>query len=251
MTHRTLVFSEVSYRFEGWPAVVDHANWRVEAGEFHCLLGRSGCGKTTWLKLAAGLLHPQAGQVLWQGEPVLQPRADVGFVFQSPTLLNWLSALDNVLLPIRVHRACTREEVAHAKALMQQMGLSACMHQRPGQLSGGQQSRVAIARALVTQPALLLMDEPFAALDAITREELQTELRRWVKQLGASVLFVTHDIAEAAFLADRVALMDAGHIVHDQRLNWAERNAALRYSAPFTQACANLRTALDNTGALA
>jgi NitT/TauT family transport system ATP-binding protein len=134
---------------------------------------------------------------------------------------------------------------------MQQMGLSACMHQRPGQLSGGQQSRVAIARALVTQPALLLMDEPFAALDAITREELQTELRRWVKQLGASVLFVTHDIAEAAFLADRVALMDAGRIVHDQRLNWAERNAALRYSAPFTQACADLRTALDNTGALA
>jgi NitT/TauT family transport system ATP-binding protein len=248
MSHQSLVFSDVSFGFEGRPTVVDRAHWRVDAGEFHCLLGRSGCGKTTLLQLAAGLLTPQSGQILWHGESLKQPKDDVGFVFQSPTLLHWLSVLDNVLLPIRVHRACTREEHDRATALLHQMGLSAFLQQRPTQLSGGQQSRVAIARALITQPALLLMDEPFASLDALTREELQSDLRQWVKQAGASVLFVTHDLAEAVFLADRVALMDAGRIVHEQTLAWPERNAALRYSALFAQRCASLRAALDSTG---
>ena len=131
------------------------------------------------------------------------------------------------------------------------MGLAALLHQRPSQLSVGQQSRVAIARALMTEPALLLMDEPFAALDALTREDLQTELRQWVKRLGTSVVFVTHDISEAVFLADHVAVMNQGCIAQDVQIQAPLRDKSWRYSPPFVQHCAALRAALDDVSLLA
>ncbi len=241
-----LDMQRVSYTFPGWPPVVQGVDWDIAAGEFHCLVGRSGCGKTTLLKLAAGLLQPDAGQVLVQGRPVTSPGPGMGFVFQQPTLLDWATVLDNVLLPLSLQRAPTADDVARAGQLLQQLGLGAYRAHYPRQLSGGQQSRVAIARALLPQPPILLMDEPFAALDAITREELQDELQRICRARGTSVFFVTHDIGEAVYLADRVAVMSAGHIRHDIRVELPRpRTQDVRYSAAFNAICADLRQAMD------
>jgi NitT/TauT family transport system ATP-binding protein len=237
---------QVSYTFPGWPPVVKRVDWDIAAGEFHCLVGRSGCGKTTLLKLAAGLLRPDEGTVELQGQSLRAPGPHIGFVFQQPTLLDWLSVLDNVLLPLSLQRQPTAEDVARAEGLLAQLGLGAYTQHRPRQLSGGQQSRVAIARALLPEPPILLMDEPFAALDAITREELQDALLAVCRARGTSVFFVTHDIAEAVYLADRVAVMDAGRIRHDIRVDLPRpRSQDVRYSPAFNAICAELRHAMD------
>ncbi|PHM20424.1 MAG: nitrate ABC transporter ATP-binding protein [Curvibacter sp. PD_MW3] len=236
----------VSYTYPGWPPVVQRVDWDIAQGEFHCLVGRSGCGKTTLLKLAAGLLQPDEGRVSLQGQVVRQPGPGTGFVFQAPTLLDWLTVLDNVLLPVTLQRQPTAQDVARAEQLLTQMGLASHSSHYPRQLSGGQQSRVAIARALVLEPAILLMDEPFAALDAITREELQDELQAMCRARGTSVFFVTHDIAEAVYLADRVAVMEGGRIRHDIRVELPRsRTQDVRYSAAFNAICAELRQAMD------
>lgn len=221
---------------------------QLAPGEIHCLIGRSGCGKTTVLKLAAGLLSPQQGQVQLKGQTVQQPTADMGFVFQSPTLLDWLSVLDNVLLPLSLHGAVTPSQRAHAQQLLAQMGLAALCHDKPHQLSGGQQSRVALARALVTQPAVLFMDEPFAALDAITREDLQRDFLALCQAQGTAVLFVTHDMAEAVYLADHVSLMHAGRIQAPLHIALPRpRQSAMRYTPAFNALCEQLRHAMDAT----
>ena len=241
-----LQMRQVRYTYPGWPPVVDGVDWAMTPGEIHCLVGRSGCGKTTLLKLAAGLIQPEAGLISLGSQPVMSPHPDMGFVFQSPTLLDWLSVLDNVLLPITLHRAVRREDEAHALDLLARMGLSALAQQRPPQLSGGQQSRVAIARALVTRPHLLLMDEPFAALDAITREELQNDLLAVCQAQGSSVLFVTHDMAEAVYLADRVAVMSQGKLQGEVQMDLPRpRPTDLRYTPRFNALCAELRAMMD------
>jgi NitT/TauT family transport system ATP-binding protein len=210
------------------------------------LIGRSGCGKTTVLKLAAGLLRPQHGQVQLKGQTVLQPSADMGFVFQSPTLLDWLSVLDNVLLPLSLHGAVTPAQRVHGKALLAQMGLAAMCDDKPHQLSGGQQSRVALARALITQPAVLFLDEPFAALDAITREDLQRDFLSLCQAQGTAVLFVTHDMSEAVYLADRVSLMHQGQMQAPVRVDLPRpRQTAMRYTPAFNALCEQLRHAMD------
>lgn len=244
-----LELRQVAYTYPGWPPVVQAVDWTLPEGEFHCLVGRSGCGKTTWLKLAAGLLTPDAGELQWQGQPLQGPMPSMGFVFQAPTLLNWLSVLENVLLPIRLHRPVQPADVELARGLLAQMGLVPWMAQSPARLSGGQQSRVAIARALITEPALLLMDEPFAALDAITREELQGELAHLCRTRRTSVLFVTHDMTEAVYLADRVAVMSQGRVVADVAVPLPRpRSREVRYSPEFNDLCARLRSAMDATG---
>ena len=221
---------------------------QLAPGEIHCLIGRSGCGKTTVLKLAAGLLTPQQGQVQLQGCTVQQPTSDMGFVFQSPTLLHWLSVLDNVLLPHSLHGLGTADQRAHGEQLLAQMGLAALRDDKPQQLSGGQQSRVAIARALITRPAVLFMDEPFAALDAITRDELQRDFLALCHQHGTAVLFVTHDIAEAVYLADQVSLMHAGRIHAPLHIDLPRpRQTAMRYTPVFNALCEQLRHAMDAT----
>ena len=228
--------------------VVRDVSLQLAPGEIHCLIGRSGCGKTTVLKLAAGLLSPQEGQVQLKGQTVQQPTADMGFVFQSPTLLEWLSVLDNVLLPLSLHGAVTPAQRAHAQQLLAQMGLAALCHDKPHQLSGGQQSRVALARALVTQPAVLFMDEPFAALDAITREDLQRDFLALCQAQGTAVLFVTHDMAEAVYLADHVSLMHAGRIQAPLHIALPRpRQSAMRYTPAFNALCEQLRHAMDAT----
>jgi len=240
-----LAMRDVGYTFPGWPPVVQGVDWDVAPGEFHCLVGRSGCGKTTLLKLAAGLLHPDRGRITLQGMELVAPGPQLGFVFQSPTLLEWHRILDNVLLPVSLQHRPTAQETARARQLLAQLGLAAYERQYPRQLSGGQQSRVALARALILEPALLLLDEPFAALDAITREELQDDLLQMCRERRTTVLFVTHDIAEAVYLADSVAVMDSGRIVEQVRIDLARpRGAATRTSAAFLRHGAQVRHAM-------
>ena len=179
----------------------------VGDGEFVSVLGESGCGKTTLLRLVAGLLAPTAGRVLVDGSPVTAPRREMGFVFQQAVLLDWRTVLDNVLLPAEILRLDKAAYAAEARKLLGLMGLQDFAAHRPPQLSGGMQQRVAIARALILKPTLLLMDEPFGALDAITREQMNLELLNIWSLTGTTALFVTHDIGEAVFLSDRVVLL--------------------------------------------
>jgi NitT/TauT family transport system ATP-binding protein len=243
-----LQLNDVHFAYPERGVVVRDVSLQMVQGEIHCLIGRSGCGKTTLLKLAAGLLKPQQGHVWLQGQSVQSPQPEMGFVFQSPTLLAWLSVLDNVLLPLRLDRAVNDADHHHAELLLATMGLGDLLNARPSELSGGQQSRVAIARALIAQPLVLFMDEPFAALDAITREELQHDFLTLCQAQGITVLFVTHDIGEAVFLADQVSLMKAGAIQPSMRIDLQRpREVTLRYTAPFTALCAQLRRAMDGS----
>ena len=238
------------FAYPGQPAVVNGVSWRIGAGEVHCLIGRSGCGKTTLLKLAAGLLHPQSGAVRMQGQDVLAPGPQLGFMFQSPTLLDWHHVIDNVLLPVSLQRRPTAQDQDRAQALLAQLGLANHARRYPRQLSGGQQSRVALARALILDPPLLLLDEPFAALDAITRAELQDDLLRTCRQRGATVLFVTHDITEAVYLGDRIAVMQGGRVVDDIAIDLpAPRTQAMRHDGPFNRQCARVRASMDKARA--
>jgi NitT/TauT family transport system ATP-binding protein len=239
-----LRFDAVTFGYPGAPALVDGVDLAVGRGEFHCLVGRSGCGKTTLLKLAAGLLAPRSGRVSVDAAPTIDRRR-IGFVFQAPTLLEWKSVLDNVLLPVALDRRPTAADVQGAEALLGQLGLAACATRHPRQLSGGQQSRVALARALLPGPPLLLLDEPFAALDAITREEVQHDLLQVCERLGTTVLFVTHDIGEAVYLGDRVSVLAGGRLRRTVPVPLAAPRApAVRESAPFVTACAVLRAVL-------
>ena len=241
-----LAINNVNFTYPGWPPVVRAVDWTIAEGEFHCLVGRSGCGKTTLLKLAAGLLHPDTGSIRLKGMELRAPGPQLGFVFQSPTLLEWHRVIDNVLLPVSLQHRPTPQEIDNAEQLLSLLGLWAHARHYPRQLSGGQQSRVALARALILEPALLLMDEPFAALDAITRGELQDDLLQMCSLRHTTVMFVTHDIAEAVYLGDRVAVMDSGRIVRDITIGVGEpRTPAMRYGAAFDSHCAQVREAMD------
>ncbi|MCP1613304.1 NitT/TauT family transport system ATP-binding protein [Azospirillum lipoferum] len=177
-------------------------------GEFVALLGPSGCGKTTLLNLLSGFLPPDSGRITIDGETVTPEMPALGHVFQSPQLFPWLDVLDNVRFGLRMAgRLPDAEQRDKAMAVLSLVGLEAAAGKFPHQLSGGMQQRVALARALVLEPRLLLMDEPFAALDAITRATLNEELLRLCGRLGQTVLFITHDVEEAVFLADRVVLL--------------------------------------------
>ena len=181
----------------------------VAFGEFVSILGPSGCGKTTLLKLVSGLLRPTAGSITLDGTPVHGPRRDVGVVFQQPTLLPWKTVLDNVLVPSRVLRLNKDESHRKALELLRLAGLEKFAHNYPSELSGGMQQRVGLARGLVHDPRVILMDEPFGALDAMTREYMATELQRIWMATRKSVLFITHSIPEAVFLSDRVIILSA------------------------------------------
>ena len=176
-------------------------------GEFVVLVGESGCGKTTLLRILAGLVAPTQGEVRIDGVRVGGPSQEVGVVFQRPVLLPWRTALENVLLPAQVQRLPLADAATEARNLLESMGLGDFLDRFPRHLSGGMQQRVAIARALLLSPSILLMDEPFGALDAITREQMHLDLLNIWTARQPTILFVTHDIAEAVFLADRVVLL--------------------------------------------
>jgi NitT/TauT family transport system ATP-binding protein len=179
----------------------------VRDGEFIALVGRSGCGKSTLLRLIAGLIPASAGRISIGGTAVTGPRQDVALMFQTPALLPWRTVADNVLLPVEMFGWSKREYRDQALQLLDTVGLTHFEKRMPYELSGGMAQRVALCRALIQQPRVLLMDEPFSALDAITREELAIELQRIHMKQGATTVFVTHSISEAVLLADRVAVL--------------------------------------------
>ncbi|MEV4683698.1 ABC transporter ATP-binding protein [Streptomyces kurssanovii] len=181
----------------------------VRAGEFVAIVGPSGCGKSTLLKLVAGLLKPSTGDVLLGGERVQGPRHDIGYVFQRAALLEWRSARRNILLQAEMRKMPAELGRRRADELIAMTGLSGFEDALPHELSGGMQQRVALCRALLHEPPVLLMDEPFGALDALTREQMNTELNRIWRETGTTVLLVTHSISEACYLADRVVVMSA------------------------------------------
>ncbi|HXJ80649.1 MAG TPA: ABC transporter ATP-binding protein [Candidatus Methylomirabilis sp.] len=181
----------------------------IHTGEFVTIVGQSGCGKTTLLKILAGLIPRSAGHVSLRGDPVNGPSRDIGIVFQDPVLLPWRTVLRNVRLPAEVLGLDAARSTTRATELLALVGLEGFEDKYPHELSGGMRQRVAIARALVHDPSLLLMDEPFGALDAMTREFMNLELLRIWQQSGKTVVFITHSIPEAVFLADRVVVMSA------------------------------------------
>ncbi|MCM3587786.1 ABC transporter ATP-binding protein [Mesobacillus maritimus] len=237
-----LTIEDVTYSYRGKNPVLHNVNWGMNKGEFHCLIGKSGCGKTTLLKLAAGLLQTDKGRIHLEGSEVVKPSPDCGFVFQSPTLLEWKTVMDNVLLPISLKRKLTEEDRTQALELLELVGLASFSDRYPLQLSGGQQSRAAIVRALVQRPSLLFMDEPFAALDAITRDELQDDLLRMCRRYNMTVLFITHDISEAVYLADAVGVMAEGEMVYQSKVELERpRRMEMRYDSYFNELCYRLR----------
>ena len=216
----------------------------VGEGEFVTILGPSGCGKSTLLKLAAGLLNPTRGSVEVGGSPVAGPSRDIGVAFQKPTLLPWRTVLDNDLLPSETAGERGADAECRARELLDVVGLRDFAGNYPNELSGGMQQRVGLARMLQRDPRLLLMDEPFAALGAMTREALTLELQRiWMRD-RKSVLFITHSIPEAVMLSDRVLVMSArpGRVVEDFRVEIPRPRSMATLAEPaFTAAADHLR----------
>jgi len=202
---------------DGTVHALQQISFSVSEGEFVAVVGPSGCGKSTLLKVLAGLLPPSKGAARLRGTPITGPRRDIGVVFQSPVLLPWRSVLDNVLLPVDVQRLGRDRHLKVATDLLSLVGLDGFERRYPWELSGGMQQRVAITRALIHDPAILLMDEPFGALDAMTREQMNLELQRIWLERKKTVLFITHSIPEAVFLADRILVLTPrpGRIIDD------------------------------------
>ena len=186
---------------------LDGIDLEVAEGELVTLVGRSGCGKSTLLRVAAGLLRPTEGRVTIAGREVRGPSRDVALAFQRPALLPWRNVLENVLLPVEILGLDKRAHRTKAEELLAVVGLAGFESSAPYELSGGMQQRVALCRSLLYEPRVLLMDEPFAALDALTREELSLELQRIFAEREKTIVFVTHSISEAVLLADRVVVM--------------------------------------------
>lgn len=201
-----LTIAGVGRRFPTGTEALRDASLCLNASDFIVLLGPSGCGKSTLLRLIAGLDQPDSGTLTWHAGHTPTP-GDIGYVFQDATLLPWASTSENVFLPLRLRGVTRHQARSDIEAALARVGLTGFENARPRQLSGGMRMRVSIARALVTRPRLLLMDEPFAALDEFTRHRLQADLLTLWRELGCTVVFVTHSIYEAAFLAQRVVLM--------------------------------------------
>jgi NitT/TauT family transport system ATP-binding protein len=210
----------VAKRFPNGTLAVDRVDVALEAGSFVSLLGPSGCGKSTILRMIAGLIQPSTGRIDWPGLPEASrdgAHPELGFVFQEPTLMPWANVADNIRLPLRVAGMSKKETEARVHEAVAMVGLDGFQHAFPRELSGGMKMRVSIARALVTRPRVLLMDEPFAALDEITRFKLNNDLLTLWQQLKWTVVFVTHSVFESVYLSNRILVMSArpGRIVDD------------------------------------
>lgn len=221
----------------------------VQPGSFVTILGRSGCGKSTLLNLTAGLTAPTAGTISYRGEPVTTPRKDLGYLTQSDTLMPWRDVLRNVEMPLELAGVPKGRRRARAATLIDAVGLSGFEHHYPRELSGGMRRRASLARMLCSEPDTLLLDEPFGALDAQLRAEMQRELLRLWVGTGRTVLFVTHDIEEAALLGDRVIVLGGlGRRVLDLPVTLARPRDidALRTETDFIELCRSLAAALKD-----
>ena len=227
---------------------VASASVNVARGEFVSLLGPSGCGKSTLLMMIAGLEQPTGGSILLGGTEVRKPRRDIGIIFQDATLLPWKSAIDNVLFPVRILKLPIEPYRQRAKELLAMVGLSDFENKKPSQLSGGMRQRVAICRALIHDPDILLMDEPFSALDAITRDQMNVALSEILETYRKTVIFVTHSIREAAFLSDRVVVMGGrpSTIVLDMKMPFERpRSFDIEETGEFVKVCRQLRLTIE------
>ena len=233
---------DLSKRFSNGTLALSGVTFDVPERQFLSLLGPSGCGKSTLLRLIAGLSEPSSGTI------VEAPEASLSFVFQEPTLMPWATALGNVALPLRLAKVARAERESRAAAALVSVGLAGFENSYPRELSGGMKMRVSIARALVTRPRLLLMDEPFAAPDEITRFKLNNDLLDLWRREGFTVVFVTHSVFESAFLSQRVAVMTArpGRIVEQVAIDAPyPRDAAYRTSAANNEHCRHLSATLE------
>lgn len=248
-----VTLKDVSHRYGGATGTLalDGCSLAVRAGEFAAVVGPSGCGKSTLMKLATGLQFPFQGAVTVAGSRVSQPVTMAGMAFQNPTMLPWRTTLANVMLPLEIaqpHRSRLRAErkayVERAESLLAMVGLKGFGAKYPWQLSGGMQQRASLCRALIHEPELLMLDEPFGALDAFTREELWCVIRDLHRARGITVILVTHDLREAVFLADRVFVMSArpGRIVAERRVDFPRpRDLEITYTQPFQDVVQELR----------
>jgi NitT/TauT family transport system ATP-binding protein len=209
--HVSVTNLDKTYRLPagGTVAALRHVDLELRRGEFVSVVGPSGCGKSTLLKCVAGIASVSGGAIRVDDEIVVQPPDDMAIVFQRDILLDWRTVIENVLFPIEIKRLQKKEWIGPARDLLSSMGLAGFEQRHPWELSGGQRQRVAICRALIQKPHLLLMDEPFGALDALTRDELNLELQRLWMNTQKTVLFITHSIGEAVLLSDRVVVMGA------------------------------------------
>lgn len=230
---------------------VDTTSLTIPSGQFISLLGPSGCGKSTILRMIAGLVPPTSGSVQIGGEAVRGPSSKVGIAFQTPSLLEWYTVAENIGLPARMGRkpADKASVSRRVEELLTAVKLTALGGKYPSELSGGMRQRVAIARSLITDPAVILMDEPFGALDAITREHMHDELLSIWRASGATVLFITHDITEAVYLSDRIVVMSPrpGRIVADVTNDLPRpRGTATRSLPEFTRLASELRVHINH-----
>jgi len=225
----------------------------IRRGEFVSVVGPSGCGKSTLLKCIAGIIGIDGGTVCVDGVPVREPPDDMAVVFQRDVLLDWRSVIENVLFPVEIKRLRQRDWVGRAQQLLTMIGMPGYDDRRPWELSGGQRQRVAICRALIQEPKLLLMDEPFGALDALTRDELNLELQQiWMKS-GKTILFITHSISEAVLLSDQVVVMGSnpGRILEMISIDLPRpRNFDLRETPEFGRYAKHIRRLFESLGLL-
>ena len=232
----------------GTITALENLDLSIGRGEFFSLIGPSGCGKSSFLKVAAGLLRQTSGSMTLDGSAVRGPRREVGVIFQRPTLFPWKTVLHNVLLPAQTLNLDRDAARARADQLLKLVGLDEFADNYPNELSGGMQQRVGIVRALIHDPDVLLMDEPFAALDALTREHMMMELQDIWMTTEKSVLFITHSIPEAVFLSDRVAVMSQrpGRIIREHRVDLDRpRDLSTMASPAFNEVCNELRAELQ------
>jgi NitT/TauT family transport system ATP-binding protein len=241
-----------AYGGEGGVIALDRLTLSIGEGEFAAVVGPSGCGKSTLMKLVTGLQFPRAGTVSVAGSEVKGPLKIAGMAFQAPSLLPWRRTLENILLPLEIvqpHRRRLRSEraayVAKVEALLAQVGLGGLGDKYPWELSGGMQQRASLCRALIHEPRLLMLDEPFAALDSFTREELWCVIRDLHAARPVTIILVTHDLREAAFLADRVFCLSArpGRVIAERRVPFPRpRSLEITYTAEFTDLVHDLRS---------
>ena len=244
----------LSYATDAGPVLaLDGVDLAAADGEFIAVVGPSGCGKSTLLKLVSGLIAPSGGAVEVGGRRVAGPSPAVGIVFQSALLMPWRSVLDNILLPIEVRGLRKADHTEAARRLIDLVGLRDFAHRRPYELSGGMQQRVGLCRALIHDPPILLLDEPFGALDAMTRETMNAELQRIWTERRKTVLLITHSIAEAVYLADRVLVMGPrpGRIVGEVTIDLPRpRRLAMAEQPEFGRLAGQVRRLLNQTGTL-
>ncbi len=226
---------------------LEEVSFSVRAEEFVCVLGPSGSGKSAMLRILAGLLPPTDGEVLYQGQPLNGPREGVGYVFQNANLMPWRTVLENITLALEMQQVPSREAAAQAQELVELVNLEGFEDWLPRDLSGGMAQRVAIARALVQDPNVLLLDEPFGSLDALTRERMGAELLRIWQVRRKTVVMVTHSISEALFLADRVLVLSPrpGRVRLDLSVDLPRpRHETIRYTPAFGELARRLREAI-------